>query len=63
MQQWGEIPGSTQETLTTKARYQHVLADHFWRRWEKEQLLSLREHHRLEAGNLTTAPLNYDFFS
>ena len=57
-QQCGEVPSSTQETVTRRARYQRVLADHFWRRWRKEYLLSLREHHRLEARKQQTNAIN-----
>ena len=45
----GEGLSSTQETITKRARYQRTLADHFWTRWHKEYLLSLREQHQLEA--------------
>ena len=45
----GEGLSSTQETITKQARYQRTLTDHFWTRWRKEYLLSLREQHRLEA--------------
>ena len=45
----GEGLSSTQETITKRARYQRTLTDHFWTRWRKEYLLSLREQHRLEA--------------
>lgn len=35
--------------MTRRERYLATLLGHFWRRWKKEYLLELREHHNLSV--------------
>ena len=39
-------PVSNADTLTRRFRYLTKLSSHFWNRWRREYLLSLREHHK-----------------
>ena len=55
-----EVPGSSQESVTKRAKYRQSMADHVWRRWRKEYLLELREHsehHRLVTRKLNVEPI------
>ena len=40
-----KTPVSNVDTLTRRFRYLTKLSSHFWNRWHREYLLSLREHH------------------
>ena len=53
-----EVPSSSRETVTRRVRFQRNLADHFWKRWRKEYLLSLREHHRLVSRKQNAETIN-----
>ena len=42
-----EDPGQTSTLISKRMKYLSKLLEHFWRRWQKEYLLGLREQHRL----------------
>ena len=52
-----EIPESTRVIITKRAQYQRNLVDHFWKRWRREYLVDLGEHHRLVASKQKTQPV------
>ena len=39
------------ENMTRRAKYLSTLLVHFWRRWKKEDLVGLREYHRMKSLN------------
>ncbi len=42
---------STRETVTKRARYLQKLMDHFWNRWRRECIPTLRESHKLKLNS------------
>ena len=40
----------SQGTLNKKMKHFNMILNHFWRRWRKEYLLSLRDYHRYSKG-------------
>ena len=42
---------STRETVTKRARYLQKLMDHFWNRWRREYIPTLRESHKLKLNS------------
>ena len=42
-----EDPGQTSTLISKRMKHLSKLLEHFWRRWQKEYLLGLREQHRL----------------
>ena len=44
-------PTSTDETVTSRARYLQKLMDHLWNRWRREYIPAFRESHRLKLDS------------
>ena len=49
---------SNHVTLNRRERNIPKLLTHFWRRWQTEYLLDLREHHNLSTKKTPSVPLN-----
>ena len=41
----------SQDGLRRRLQYFHTVLDHFWKRWRREYLLSLRDCHQYSKGN------------
>ena len=44
----------THDHLTRRMKYLNVVLNHFWKRWQLEYLLDLRESHRLQCAGSST---------